>query len=191
MIERRALAGTALGASIPCAWVKSMPRSIRYFASSVTASIRRSGWSETWSESQSPQSYLLWAHSSRDRDGKFWAMKVLSAECYGAGSDIFELKILQHLRTRGSSHPGSHHITMLEDSFEHEGPHGTHVCLIFKVMGESMSTFQKSFPNASIPSPLVQHFTTQLLQAIACAHDCDVVHTGTYTCSERCSRVQD
>lgn len=106
-------------------------------------------------------------------------MKILSAEWYGAGSDIFELNILEHLRSKGASHPGAKHITMLKDSFEHEGPNGRHVCLIFKVMGESISTFQRSFPNARIPSPLVQRFAQQLLQAIDCAHSCGVIHTGT------------
>lgn len=107
-------------------------------------------------------------------------MKVLSAECYGTDSDIFELNILQHLRSRGSTHPSSKHITMLEDSFEHKGPNGAHTCLIFKVMGESMSTFQKSFPQAQTPSPLIQRFATQLLEAIDCAHGCGIIHTGTH-----------
>lgn len=105
-------------------------------------------------------------------------MKVLSAECYGAGADTFELEILQRLRSQGSALPGAQHITMLEDSFEHDGPNGRHVCLIFKVMGESMSTFQRSFPRAQIPSPLVQRFARHLLQAIDCAHSCGVIHTG-------------
>lgn len=109
---------------------------------------------------------------------RFWAMKVLSAECYGSGSDIFELDILQHLQSKGSGHAGARHIAMLEDSFEHEGPNGKHMCLILKIMGESLSTFQKSFPSAQVPSPLVQRFAQQLLQAFECAHACRVIHTG-------------
>lgn len=107
-------------------------------------------------------------------------MKVLSAECYGSDKDIFEVKILEHLKTHGSQLPGAKHITMLEDSFEHERPNGRHMCLIFKVMGESMSTFRESFPNGQVPSPLIQRFATQLLQAIQCAHTCEIIHTGNW-----------
>lgn len=105
-------------------------------------------------------------------------MKVLSAECYGAGHDIFELKILERLRTQGSQHPGSRHITMLEDSFEHEGPNGRHVCLIFKAMGESLSAFREKFEDGIIPSRLVQRIAQQLLQALEYAHSRGVIHTG-------------
>ena len=73
---------------------------------------------------------------------------------------------LEHLRAQGFSHPGFQHILMLQDLFEHEGPNGRHIRLITKIMGESMSTFQRSFPNAQIPSPFVQRFAKQLLQAI-------------------------
>lgn len=106
-------------------------------------------------------------------------MKVLSAECSGSGSNIFEVKVLERLRAEGSSHPGSQHISMLEDFFHHDGPNGTPICLIFKVMGETAATFQKSFPQAQIPSPLVQRFASQLLQTIECAHACGIIHTGT------------
>jgi serine/threonine-protein kinase SRPK3 len=111
-------------------------------------------------------------------DQKYWAMKVLSAECYGAGNDIFELEILQHLRKVDPSHPGYKYISVLEDSFTHEGPNGSHVCLIFKVMGESLSTFRYWFTNHQIVSPVAARFTTQLLQALDYAHTCGVIHTG-------------
>lgn len=105
-------------------------------------------------------------------------MKVLSADCYVAGTEVLELKILKHLRTTGVTYPGSQFITTLEDSFEHEGTNGRHLCLVFKVMGESLSTFRKWLPRKELPSPLVQKFTEQLLQAISCAHSCGVIHTG-------------
>lgn len=105
-------------------------------------------------------------------------MKVLSAECYGAGADVFELEVLKHIQSTASGHEGRKYITTLEDSFEHVGPYGTHVCLIFEVMAESLLSFPDWFGGV-IPNPLVQRFTTQLLKAIDCAHECGVIHTGT------------
>ncbi|KAI5365898.1 putative serine/threonine-protein kinase, active [Septoria linicola] len=109
-------------------------------------------------------------------DHSFWAMKVLSAECYGAGYDVFELQILKHLKTEGYNHADYEHMTMLEDSFKHKGPNGMHICLVFGVMAESLVTFTDWF-EGGIPGPLVQSFTYQLLQAIDCAHACGVIHT--------------
>jgi serine/threonine-protein kinase SRPK3 len=107
-------------------------------------------------------------------------MKVLSAECYGGDTDIFELEILQHLRLANVEHAGYPYISSLTDSFKHEGPNGVHVCLVFKVMGESLSTFRDWFPGGQMPAPLVQRFATQLLKALDYAHECGVVHTGDY-----------
>jgi len=61
---------------------------------------------------------------------------------------------------------------MLEDYFEHVGPNGRHSRLIFQVMGESLSSFRQSFPHMSLPSPVVQKFTTYILKALSCAHSC-------------------
>lgn len=108
-------------------------------------------------------------------------MKVLSAECYGAGPDIFELEIMQHLTASNPEHKGYQHISTLQDSFRHEGPNGTHVCLIMKLMGESLSTFTDWFENRTLSSPLVQLYTYQLMQALSYAHSCGVIHTGKLT----------
>ncbi|PMD34411.1 kinase-like protein [Hyaloscypha variabilis F] len=104
-----------------------------------------------------------------------WAMKVLSASCYGTESDIFELEILQHLKSGDVTHPG-YQYSILHDSFTHKGPNGEHVCLIFKLMGESLRTFREWF-DGRIPTHLVQKFTRQLLHALEYAHGRGVIHT--------------
>lgn len=105
-------------------------------------------------------------------------MKVLSAECYGTWTDIFELEIMQHLKTKNPEHDGYRHISTLRDSFLHEGPNGTHVCLIMKLMGETLSTFMNWFEKRLMPRPLAQLYTYQLMQALDYAHSCSVIHTG-------------
>jgi serine/threonine-protein kinase SRPK3 len=104
-------------------------------------------------------------------------MKVLSTECYGASVDIFEFEIVQHLKAGDVNHPGYKHISILEEFFTHQGPNGSHICLVFKVMGESMSTFRELF-DTMIPTPLVHRFTMQLLQALDFAYKRVVIHTG-------------
>jgi serine/threonine protein kinase len=46
--------------------------------------------------------------------------------------------------------------------------------------GEDLSTFRDWFDERKIPTPLVQKFTRQLLQALEYAHERGVVHTGIY-----------
>lgn len=108
-------------------------------------------------------------------------MKVLSAECYGTENDIFELEILQHLQRFKNNYNGHQYISALENSFEHEGPNGKHVCLILNVMAESLSSFPSWFDEEQIPVPLVKRFVSQILQAIEFAHSCGVIHTGKYS----------
>lgn len=104
-------------------------------------------------------------------------MKVLSAEAYGAGEDIHELEILQHLRDSNPDHAGYDYISLLQDSFDHEGPNGKHICLIFKVMGETLDSFVWWFDGRP-PTPLIRNFTNQLLYALDYANSCGIIHTG-------------
>ncbi|KAM5450613.1 putative non-specific serine/threonine protein kinase [Microsporum audouinii] len=67
------------------------------------------------------------------------AMKVLKAE---ASQQTRELEILLHLSRSEVQHAGKMNILEPLDYFEHHGPNGTHLCLIFPVMlcdGESRS----------------------------------------------------
>ena len=112
------------------------------------------------------------------RENNFRALKVLSAECYGGFKDIYEREILEHLRGADPSHPGYAHISTLVDSFEHQGPNGTHVCLVFRVMGETLRSFGTWFKDHMIPNEIMRRFTIQLLLALDYAHDHGVIHTG-------------
>ena len=67
-----------------------------------------------------------------NRDRGLAAMKVLRADAYGDGTDIFELEIMQHLKKVNPEHEGYRYISTLLDSFTHEGPNGSYVGLVFK-----------------------------------------------------------
>jgi hypothetical protein len=93
-------------------------------------------------------------------------MKLLSAACYGTDKDIFEREILLHLRDADSTHPGHEHITQLVDTFEHTGPDGQHVCLVFEVIGESLRSFGTWFKYHRLPNSIMRRFTIHLLLAL-------------------------
>ncbi|PLB47735.1 serine/threonine protein kinase [Aspergillus steynii IBT 23096] len=108
---------------------------------------------------------------------EFRALKVLSAECYDSERRFFEREILTHFRTAGGALLGSRHVCQLLDDFEHHGPNGMHVCLVFELMGETLRTFGAWFPECEIPNYLMRRFTIQLLLALDCSHTLNIVHT--------------
>ncbi|CAG8017508.1 unnamed protein product [Penicillium olsonii] len=112
-------------------------------------------------------------HETRE----FLALKVLSAECYGDEKDIFEREILKHLRDCNPEQLGYKQICHLVDDFEHKGPNGTHICLVFEAMGETLDSFQAMFPECRIPNLLTRRFAIQMLLALDYAHDHNVIHT--------------
>lgn len=103
---------------------------------------------------------------------------MLSAECYGQEKDIYERNILKHLRNGDKGEVGYDFICHLVDDFEHEGPNGTHVCLVFELMGETLASFGVWFPDHMIPYPTMRKFTLQLICALGFAHERNVIHTG-------------
>ncbi|PNY25056.1 Serine/threonine-protein kinase SRPK [Tolypocladium capitatum] len=108
---------------------------------------------------------------------KYLAMKVLCADSYGCEEHIFEREILKHLRTANSKHRGYEFINHLLDDFEHDGPNGTHVCLVFEPMGETLATYPNWFSSYKLPEHIVKKFARQLLWALSYAHESDVIHT--------------
>ncbi|EFR04896.1 CMGC protein kinase [Nannizzia gypsea CBS 118893] len=109
---------------------------------------------------------------------KFRALKVLSAECYdGTESPIFEREILTHLRDGDRDQLGYDHVCRLLDDFEYCGPNGTHVCLVFELMGETLRSFGAWFAESRLPNLVMRRFTIQLLLVLDFAHEHNVIHT--------------
>ncbi|KAM7198855.1 Serine/threonine-protein kinase [Rhypophila sp. PSN 637] len=100
------------------------------------------------------------------------ALKVLTADSFGNKHDTFEADILRYIRVLDTPHLGVNHVLGLLNEFEHRGPNGNHVCLVFKPMGPDMTKYP------SIPLSMVKKIATQLLLALDFLHDnCGVIHT--------------
>ncbi|KAI5459570.1 kinase-like domain-containing protein [Mariannaea sp. PMI_226] len=108
---------------------------------------------------------------------RYWALKVLSAECYGQEKDIFEKEILAHLRDGDRDQLGYAYVCHLVDDFKHQGPNGVHVCLVFELMGETLRSFGVWFFESMLPNSVMRRFTIQLLLALDFAHLHGVIHT--------------
>ncbi|KAJ5852645.1 uncharacterized protein N7529_012030 [Penicillium soppii] len=127
---------------------------------------------------------LGWGHFSTvwlSRDtttGKHVALKVVRSAAHYTETAIDEIKLLSKIVQAKPSHPGRKHVVSLLDSFEHKGPNGVHVCMVFEVLGENLLGLIKRWNHRGIPMPLVKQITKQVLLGLDYLHrECGIIHT--------------
>ncbi|KAL9014887.1 MAG: hypothetical protein Q9173_000473 [Seirophora scorigena] len=127
---------------------------------------------------------LGWGHFSTvwlSRDtatGRHVALKVVRSAAHYTETAIDEIKLLQKIVQANPDHSGKKHVVSLLDSFEHKGPNGTHVCMVFEVLGENLLGLIKRWNHRGIPMPLVKQITKQVLLGLDYLHrDCGIIHT--------------
>ena len=127
---------------------------------------------------------LGWGHFSTvwlSRDtatGKHVALKVVRSAAHYTETAIDEIKLLNKIVQAKPSHPGRKHVVSLLDSFEHKGPNGVHVCMVFEVLGENLLGLIKRWNHRGIPMPLVKQITKQVLLGLDYMHrECGIIHT--------------
>ena len=127
---------------------------------------------------------LGWGHFStvwlsRDTEsGRHVALKVVRSAAHYTETAVDEIKLLQKIVQANPSHPGKKHVVSLLDSFNHKGPHGEHVCMVFEVLGENLLGLIKRWNHRGIPMPLVKQITKQVLLGLDYLHrECGIIHT--------------
>lgn len=127
---------------------------------------------------------LGWGHFStvwlsRDTEtGRHVALKVVRSAAHYTETAVDEIKLLNKIVQANPNHPGKKHVVSLLDSFEHKGPNGTHVCMVFEVLGENLLGLIKRWNHRGIPMPLVKQITKQVLLGLDYLHrECGIIHT--------------
>jgi serine/threonine protein kinase len=125
------------------------------------------------------------------------ALKVVKSAPRYTETALDEIKLLQRLITSSTppttatpsnpnpppspshTHPGRSHVISFLDHFRHKGPNGTHVCMVFEVLGENLLGLIKRHQNKGVPMPLVRQIAKQVLLGLDYMHRCcGVIHTG-------------
>ncbi|KAM3418249.1 hypothetical protein BST61_g4250 [Cercospora zeina] len=89
-----------------------------------------------------------------------------------------ELKLLQRLSEADSTHRGFHIIRKTVDSFELNSGSGTHLCLVYEPLRETLEIYRRRFPNAQLPVPLLKVYAQVLLVGLDFLHtQCGIIHT--------------
>jgi serine/threonine-protein kinase SRPK3 len=120
----------------------------------------------------------VWLAKDSHNNNKHVAMKVVRSASHYTEAALDEIKLLNSVAEGSASHPGRAHVIGLLDSFEHKGPNGLHVCMIFEVMGENLLGLIKRYEYKGIPTVLVKQITKQILLGLDYLHrECGVIHT--------------
>lgn len=124
------------------------------------------------------------------------ALKVVKSATRYTETAIDEIKLLQRVISAQPNHPGQppfplitncclsllppgrKHLISLLDHFRHHGPNGTHICMVFEVLGENLLGLIKRHQSKGVPMHLVKQIAYQVLLGLDYMHrHCGMIHT--------------
>jgi serine/threonine protein kinase len=119
------------------------------------------------------------AESWRWLPERYVALKITNCDSVDQAAAEHELKMSQRLANGDPQHQGARFVRTLFDSFQVSGPPGTHVCLVYEPMRETLSLFQARFKEGRLPLTLLKACIRILLMGLDYLHsECQIVHTG-------------
>jgi serine/threonine-protein kinase SRPK3 len=106
------------------------------------------------------------------------ALKVVKSAARYTETALDEIKLLQRLISSDPTHAGRSHVISFLDHFKHKGPNGSHVCMVFEVLGENLLGLIKRHQTKGVPIGLVRQISKQVLLGLDYMHRaCGVIHT--------------
>lgn len=89
-----------------------------------------------------------------------------------------ELQILQTLQKKRAAHQ----IVQLLGSFIHQGPNGSHQCLVFELLGPTVNFVVEDYRMGGdqLDAVTILRMTRRLLKAIASIHAAGYAHGGSF-----------
>ncbi|KAF9023441.1 kinase-like protein [Hymenopellis radicata] len=106
------------------------------------------------------------------------ALKVVKSAGRYAETARDEIKLLSRVASFSPTHPGRQHVVSFLDSFCHQGPEASHICIVFEPLGENLLALIERNKKRGVPRAIVKVIAQQALLALQYLHDeCDLVHT--------------
>ncbi|KAG6052654.1 hypothetical protein E4U17_005569 [Claviceps sp. LM77 group G4] len=113
----------------------------------------------------------IWSKSKLPR---YVSIKITAIDI----DDADEKGFLKLISNANPSHEGLKYIRVPLDTFDLQGENGTHSCLVFQPMGETLQKFQQDLPGGKFQLPLFKAYMYLLLQSLDYLHtECRLIHT--------------
>jgi len=109
-------------------------------------------------------------------DHRYVALKIVKSAPQYTEAAQDEIVIME--RVTGADPTNTSCCLHLLNHFVHLGPNGTHVCMVFELLGSNLLDLIKLHGYQGIPMPAVKYITAQILKALDYLHKkCGVIHT--------------
>lgn len=106
------------------------------------------------------------------------AMKVVKSAEHYTETALDEIKLLKSVRNTDPSDPSREKVVQLLDDFKISGMNGTHVCMVFEVLGYHLLKWIIKSNYQGLPLPSVKSIIRQVLQGLDYLHTkCKIIHT--------------
>ena len=111
------------------------------------------------------------------RSEQWVSMKIVKAGRTGQCRELFNLRALSE---HAKGNLGSKHIVQLLDDFRHEGPNGSHLCLVLELLGPTINITVDDYHQVGerLDAESIVKISTQLLEALAFLHEKGYAHGG-------------
>ncbi|XP_070814723.1 SRSF protein kinase 1b isoform X2 [Chaetodon trifascialis] len=127
---------------------------------------------------------LGWGHFSTVwlawdiQEKRFVAMKVVKSAEHYTETALDEIKLLKSVRNTDPADPNREKVVQLLDDFKISGMNGTHVCMVFEVLGYHLLKWIIKSNYQGLPLPCVKSIIQQVLQGLDYLHTkCKIIHT--------------
>uniref|UniRef100_A0A8C5C3X2 non-specific serine/threonine protein kinase n=1 Tax=Gadus morhua TaxID=8049 RepID=A0A8C5C3X2_GADMO len=108
----------------------------------------------------------------------FVAMKVVKSAEHYTETAVDEIKLLRSVRNSDPDDPNREMVVQLLDDFKISGVNGTHVCMVFEVLGHHLLKWIIKSNYQGLPLPCVKSIIRQVLQGLDYLHTkCQIIHT--------------
>lgn len=127
---------------------------------------------------------LGWGHFSTVwlcwdlEDKRYVALKIVKSAHHFTETAKDEIKILKAVRDSDPLNPRRNKTVQLLNDFKITGVNGTHVCMVFEVLGHNLLKLILKSNYRGIPLPNVKSIIRQVLEGLDYLHtECQIIHT--------------
>ncbi|PSN40987.1 SRSF protein kinase 1 [Blattella germanica] len=111
-------------------------------------------------------------------DKQFVALKVVKSASHFTETALDEIKLLKTVRESDANDPKRNKTVQLLNDFKISGVNGTHVCMVFEVLGHNLLKLIIKSNYRGIPRANVKSIIRQVLEGLDYLHTkCKIIHT--------------